>query len=134
MLFRRKEREEIELPMAPLIDCVFLMLIFFMVATIMRVNPPFPVDLPRAQMKEEFPRKRYNVYIGANGEIAIDDMLVGTLDDLDRFFAQKAQLIRTLIIRADKMAKHGDVIDVMERAKMRGIESIAIGVKEEAEY
>jgi biopolymer transport protein ExbD len=54
-MLKKSKTKEVELPMAPLIDCVFLLLIFFMVATIMRVNPPFSVDLPESQMKEEFP-------------------------------------------------------------------------------
>jgi biopolymer transport protein ExbD len=132
-MFRRKEREEIELPMAPLIDCVFLLLIFFMVATIMRVNPPFNVDLPRSQMKEEFPRKKFNLFIGPQGQLSLDDMMLGGLDDLDAILSQKAQYIQTLIIKADKTAKHGLVIDAMERAKQRGIEAIAIAVKEEVQ-
>jgi len=131
--FQERKREEIELPMAPLIDCVFLLLIFFMVATIMRVNPPFSVDLPRSQMKEEFPRKKFNLFIGPQGQIALDDMQLNDLDDLDRLLSQKAQYIQTLIIKADKASHHGVVIDVMERAKQRGIESIAIAVKEEGQ-
>jgi len=128
-----RRRKAPALNMAPLIDCVFLLLIFFMVATIMRVNPPFAVDLPRSQMKEEFPRKKFNLFIGPQGQLALDDMQLNGLDDLDRLLSQKAQYIQTLIIKADKAAHHGVVIDVMERAKQRGIESIAIAVKEETQ-
>ncbi|HEX29221.1 TPA: biopolymer transporter ExbD [Candidatus Poribacteria bacterium] len=131
--FQERKREEVELPIAPLIDCVFLLLIFFMVATVMRASPPFSVDLPRSQMKEEFPRKKFNLFIGPQGQLALDDMQINNLDDLDRLLSQKAQYIQTLIIKADKAAKHGVVIDVMERAKQRGIDSIAIAVKEESQ-
>jgi biopolymer transport protein ExbD len=130
-MLKKSKTKEVELPMAPLIDCVFLLLIFFMVATIMRVNPPFSVDLPESQMKEEFPRKKFNLFIGAGGELSMDDMMLNGLDDLDKILASKAQYIQTLIIKADKMARHGLVIDAMERAKQRNIDAIAIAVEEE---
>jgi biopolymer transport protein ExbD len=56
MLFERKKSEPEDIPMAPLIDCVFLLLIFFMVATVMRINPPFSVELPDSQVRHDFPR------------------------------------------------------------------------------
>ena len=130
MMFKRKKRESPELPMAPLIDCVFLLLIFFMVATVMRINPPFQVVLPDSQVRQDFPRKKFNIYISAAGQISFDDRIIPTLDDLEETLAINENKIDTLIIKADKLSRHGVVIDVMERAKRRAIENIAIAVKE----
>lgn len=130
MMFQRKKREAPELPMAPLIDCVFLLLIFFMVATVMRINPPFQVVLPDSQVRQDFPRKKFNLYISAAGQISLDDRIMPTLDDLEEVLAINENKIETLIIKADKNARHGVVIDVMERAKRRAIENIAIAVRE----
>ena len=130
MLNIRKEKKKPELQMAPLIDCVFLLLIYFMVATIMRIPPPFPVNLPVSDTKHEFPRKRYNLYISARGEMAIDNRPIENFDDLENFLAVNATKIETLVIKADRKAKHGWVIDAMERAKMRHIETLAIAIRE----
>lgn len=130
MMFQRKKRESPELPMAPLIDCVFLLLIFFMVATVMRINPPFQVTLPDSQVRQDFPRKKLNLYISAAGQISLDDRIIPTLDDLEEVLAINESKIDTLIIKADKNSRHGVVIDVMERAKRRAIENIAIAVRE----
>jgi len=127
---KRKKKTETKLPMAPLIDCVFLLLIFFMVATVMRINPPFTVTLPDSQTRHDFPRKKFNLYISADGQISIDDRPMLTLDDLEEFLAINEQKIATLIIKADKRSKHGIVIDCMERAKRRDIEHIAIAIRE----
>lgn len=129
MIIRRKKKK-IEIQMAPLIDCVFLLLIYFMVSTIMRVPPPFPVNLPVSETKHEFPRKRYNLYISARGEISVDNKLMRDMDELELFLASNANRIETLLIKADRKAKHGLVIDAMERAKLRNIQTLAIAIRE----
>jgi len=134
-MFQRDKRKEAALMMEPMIDCVFLLLIFFMVSSVMRVPPPFTVTLPESSTKHEFPRKKFNMFISTDGRIAIDDQEMGTLDDMELFLSAHEQQISTLIIKADKRAKHGVVIDVMERAKRRFSkpegQEIALAVSEE---
>ena len=132
---RRKSSDDDDIPMAPMIDCVFLLLIFFMVSAVMKVPPPFTVTLPDSATKHEFTRKKFNLFINSDGRISIDDQEMLTLEDMELFIAAHENQITTLIIKADKRAKHGDVIDVVERAKMRsskteGLE-IAFAVSEE---
>ena len=116
--------------MAPLIDCVFLLLIFFMVSAIMKVPPKFQVILPESLTRHEFPQKRFNLFIGRNGEMAVDDQIMLSYADLEDFLARHEDRIKTLIIKADKFVEHGYVIDAMERAKRRDIEELAIAIKE----
>ncbi len=116
---RRNTGSDDDIPMAPMIDCVFLLLIFFMVSAIMRVPPPFSVTLPDSTTEHEFPRKKYNLFISSDGRIAIDDREMQTLEEVGLFIAAHEHKISTLIIKADKRAKHGRVIDVVERAKLR---------------
>ncbi len=114
---RRSKGEDEDIPMAPMIDCVFLLLIFFMVSAIMRVPPPFTVTLPDSITQHEFTRKKYNLFISGDGRISIDDQEMRTLDEMGIFISAHENRISTLIIKADKRAKHGRVIDVVERAK-----------------
>jgi len=95
-----------------------------------RINPPFRVELPDSLVRHDFPRKKFNLYISRAGQMAIDDRIMPTLDDLEEFLAINEQKINTLIIKADKNARHGIVIDAMKRAKQRAIEELAIAVKE----
>lgn len=131
---KQKDRDE-DIPMAPMIDCVFLLLIFFMVSAIMRIPPPFTVTLPDSATKHEFPRKKYNVFISQEGDLSVDDQVMLTLEHFDLFLAAHESKISTLIIKADRAAEHGVVIDVMERAKMRFSrqegQEIALAVSEE---
>jgi len=121
--------------MAPMIDCVFQLLIFFMVTSILRVPPPFQVILPESDTRHDFPQKKYNVNISADGIISVDEKVMPNLDELELFLSAHENEIDTLIIKADRQAKHGVVIDVMERAKRRfskpeGLE-IALAVADE---
>ena len=116
---RRSGSNDDDIPMAPMIDCVFLLLIFFMVSAIMRVPPPFDVTLPDSTSEHEFPRKKFNLFISSEGQMAIDDQVMETLEDVGFFIASHENQISTLIIKADKRAKHGPVIDVVEIAKAR---------------
>ena len=132
---RRKSTEEDDIPMAPMIDCVFLLLIFFMVSAVMKAQPPFTITLPDSATQHEFTRKKFNLFISSDGRISIDDQEMLTLGDMELFIAAHENQISTLIIKADKRAKHGVVFDVVERAKMRsskteGLE-IAFAVSEE---
>jgi len=128
--FKRAKRSAMEFMMAPMIDCTFLLLIFFMVASQTRVPPRFPVELPDSLTRNAFPMKRFNLYIGREGLMSIDDSMMQNFDELEVFLAKNKKFIETLIIKADKGALHGYVIDAMERAKRAGIEELAIGVKE----
>ncbi len=115
---KEKERGQ-ALMMEPMIDCVFLLLIFFMVSAIMRVPPPFTVTLPESATRHDFPRKKFNLFVSADGRISFDDLEMITLDHMEMYLSAKESQITTLIIKADRLAKHGRVIDVMERAKRR---------------
>jgi biopolymer transport protein ExbD len=130
MKYKKARKSTLDLPMAPLIDCVFLLLIFFMVSAIMKSPPRFEVDLPESLTRHEFPQKRFNLFIGRNGEMAVDDQIMTSYDDLEDFLARHEKRIETLIIKADRRALHGWVIDAMERAKRRDIQELAIAIKE----
>jgi biopolymer transport protein ExbD len=129
--FVRQKKSPMDFPMAPMIDAVFLLLIFFMVAAQTRVPPRFPIELPDSLTRHAFPMKRFNLYIGREGLMAIDDQMMISYDDLELNLMKDKKSIETLVIKADKLALHGWVIDAMERAKRAGIEELAIGVKEQ---
>jgi biopolymer transport protein ExbD len=130
LIYKQRKRSAMEFMMAPMIDCVFLLLIFFMVASQTRIQPRFPVDLPNSLTRQAFPMKRFSLYLGRDGLMSIDDSMMQNYDDLEMFLVKNKKAIDTLVIKADKLTLHGYVIDAMERAKRAGIEELAIGVKE----
>jgi len=127
----KKDTNLPQVPMEPLVDCVFLLLIFFMISNILKIPPPFRVELPESKARSEFQRKRYSVYIHATGQISIDDQRMENLDQMLNYLLLKKKEIEVLIIRADKDAEHGFVVDVMEKAKQAEIDNLALAVSED---
>ena len=74
MKFKREPREELELNLTPLIDVVFLLLIFFMVSTTFQKESEISLQLPRASDTEvQAPKERIEVLINASGRYFIND-------------------------------------------------------------
>ena len=119
MKFRRQHREEVGINLTPLIDVVFLLLIFFMVTTIFREETGLPVELPRAEAGEEVNRELVsNIYINRVGQISIDDRLVQVkhiTDIIGTKISDNPQLI--VAFKTDTYADYGTVSDVMEELK-----------------
>ena len=75
MKFKREPREELELNLTPLIDVVFLLLIFFMVSTTFQKESEISLQLPRASDTEvQAPKERIEVLINASGRYFINDL------------------------------------------------------------
>lgn len=123
---------EVELNLTPMIDAVFLLLIFFMTTTVFVKATQLRISLPDAvhydKLKAE---KKLNLRISEEGKIEINGQLV-VMPDLAGWLERER--IRTgsttLIITADAGAAHGYVIDAMEMATMAGVEKIDVETQE----
>lgn len=118
--------------MTPLIDCVFLLLIFFMITTVFTAQPGLRVDLPKAAESDLPPEKDLNIVIAKTGEMELNGEAV-TLDMLPTRLREAKELYRSkvLIIKADKKCMHGLVVTVMDLAKGVGIDELAIATEKE---
>ena len=128
MQLRRKKRIESPPDMTPMIDVVFLLLIFFMISTTFINNPGIKITLPEAEADEiKTEKTKIKLTISDKGDIYIDDEKVG-MDVLDNIFTSAAKKAKEsiVIISADENASHGTVVEVMDRAKNSGITRLAI--------
>ena len=129
---RRKSLcEEQELNMTPLIDCVFLLLIFFMVTTVFKQPYSLQVLLPEAQQAQIVEEKKLVASITADGRMEINRHLV-TLDNLEQVLLQEKEGTRslTLVVRTDRETPHKYLLDLFEVAKRVGIEKIPLAAEE----
>lgn len=79
--FQRTVRVDSSIPTASMADIAFLLLIFFIVTTIFRMEQGLPLVLPRAEAGEKLLRQHLtNIYIDAGGEISMDDKLIRMTD------------------------------------------------------
>jgi biopolymer transport protein ExbD len=131
MNLRPKKEEEPDITLTPLIDVVFLMLIFFMVSTTFEKESVVKIDLPTASSQEDPARQEVvEVTVNAAGEYYINRARVLNRDPK----TLKAAIIkhagtdneRPFIIRADAKAPHQSVVTVMDVAGQLGFSRLSI--------
>jgi len=124
---RIREDEEAAVDLTPMLDVVFIMLIFFIVTTSFVKEAGIDVNKPKAAQAQKKPTATIFIAIRPNGEIHMDKRVV----DIERVSATIEKLLAesptdTVIIQADKEAKHGVVVKVMDQIKAAGIDKISI--------
>lgn len=117
--------EEAELGLAPLIDVVLLLLIFFLVTTSF-ATPRIPLELPGASSGEPPKAAKLSVVLTADGGLFLDEEPVD-LETLGVRFGA-AEPDTDLELRADEAVPHGRVVGVLDRARENGIVDIAVAV------
>jgi len=130
---RKKEnlQQDANLDMTPITDCAFLLLIFFMVTTVFKNPSQLKLTLPDVNKAAKLENKQIVVELTADGSMAIQGKPF-TYDQFDAYLIaekQKSQ-INSVLIRADKEAKHGEVLKLMKLAKGVAIETIAMQVED----
>ena len=113
--------------LTPLIDMVFLTLLFFMVNAVLSINPAIRVDLPRARSSLGAVGRDVIVTVQADGGVFIDDRRVA----VDEFAVElRAALARagtsSILLQADKALSYERLVDVMDQAKLAGTGRISL--------
>ncbi len=129
MGFRRKVSESPRIELTPMIDVVFLLLIFFMISTTFIERPGVTIDLPEGGTRQVAAEKReVEVYLAADGELYLQREAVTLAALNSHLLGLGAELTKemTFLLMADKSARHGWVIEVMEIARRNGFVRLAI--------
>jgi biopolymer transport protein ExbD len=128
---RQREKKEFlseeSIDLTPLIDCVFQLLIFFMVTTVFIHAQGLDVDLPApTQATEQQERKDINIIIERNGRIEIsgEEVLPGSLKERIRQ-AMEENRNDNVIIQADRQVVQQRVVEVVDAAKAVEVKGIA---------
>jgi biopolymer transport protein ExbD len=134
--FKRKSKTEIAIPTASMADIAFLLLIFFMVTTIFRLEDGIPIVFPKAEQTEKVPIERVcHIWIDKQGTIVINDKQI-PFDQVENLMHNKMAENPNLIVafNVDEKAKYrlvSDVIEILKRvnalrvsftARMEGVE------------
>ncbi len=131
MNFNRAESDRLEVNLTPLIDVVFLLLIFFMVTTTFNQQAELRVDLPEASSKEQsIDVEPIEITIDKSGVYYING--VGLANNEAKTLMQSLQKIanedmeRGVIISADAATPHQAVITAMDTVARLGISKVSI--------
>lgn len=132
MQFKRQPKRELGLDITPLIDVVFLLLIFFMVTTSFTDKNQLTIDLPEAVQGEIQMQQpdRIEVLINAAGEYHINGQRLLS-DDFNTLKSAISQQLSeaeksVYIITADTNAPHGAVVMAMDIAGQLGITNLSV--------
>ena len=128
MQFKKREHKRLSLDVTPLIDVIFLLLIFFMISTTFPDSPGIKVNLPFAETKAP-PKveKNLSIYITEKNKMFINGVPVEEKTLKDSLIRAKNEMQQDLlIIKADGQVKHELVVYVMDSAKKAGIRKLSI--------
>ena len=124
---RRAFTAQAEIQMTPLIDMVFILLIFFVVTTSFVSETGLDIQRPQSSSSETLPHENIPVAIGGNGRITVDGQRIGLLSI--RPFLQKKLRMQpglTVVLVADKTVSVDRVVRVMDEIRAAGISEVAL--------
>lgn len=132
MAKRSLSEEEQGLNLTPLIDCVFLLLIFFMVTTVFKQPYTLQVQLPEATKASQIEEKKLVGTVTIDGRIEINRNLV-TSGELETVLLREKQDTGslTLILRTDQQTRHKHMLEMLEVAKRVGVEKIVLATDDQ---
>jgi len=133
--FRPRRRPALELGMTPLIDIVFLLLIFFMLTSRFVVQEGIQVDLPVTDRSHTLPAaKTHRITVQAEGMLVMNGRAM-TLREMDRYLReQDAAFFGTHFeIQADRHATVQTVISLLEMLRNKGASRVTLGTERSAE-
>ena len=133
MRFSRRNRESLELNITPLIDVVFLLLIFFMISTTFSRETQLLIDLPESSIDAKLVEEVVDISISKRGSIAVNQRLIYDAD-LESLITAITEVSGTkntvpIVIRADAETPHQSVIMAMDAAGRLGFTKIKIATK-----
>lgn len=132
MKFRRKKEQVSDVDMSPLIDMVFILLIFFMVSSTFVKDMKLDLERPGASSASRASSKVIRVYIDNTGETYVDGQPVktwaiqGKLRDMLRAATEKS----VLVVTDDSIAVE-KLIDVVDQCRLSGAKDVAVATKKE---
>ena len=137
MKFRRQQREDVGINLTPLIDVVFLLLIFFMVSTTFTRETQLSIDLPEASgQASEATQEQIEILIDetgryrVNGQALVDSRMRTLQAAIYKLSAGDTTM--PMVITADAQAAHQDVVRAMDAAGQMGFIHLSITTRQPA--
>jgi biopolymer transport protein ExbD len=117
--FHRKAGIGGGIPTSSMADIAFLLLVFFMVTTIFKLEDGLPVEMPKAEAGQKIPREKVaHIWIDRSGNISINDNIIA-LEQIETIVYGKLVANPALVVafNVDKQTAFDRVDDVMDQLK-----------------
>jgi biopolymer transport protein ExbD len=125
-----QQEEESEINITPMLDVVFIMLIFFIVTASFVKEAGVDIKRPGAVTAETKGMASIFIAITEEGDIWIDRRMVdvrAVQANIERLLAENPK--GSVIIQADRESKNGLLVQVMDAAKLAGVQDISIAAE-----
>ncbi len=131
MQFRERKWQKVSFDLTPLVDIVFLLLIFFMLtSSFVEVKPGVKVNLPQASAPNIGEKNDVTVSIDINNTLYFNNKVISPKDLYYKIAkVAKANPNVIVIVEADKNVTHGKVVRVMDLIRKAGAKKIAIATR-----
>jgi biopolymer transport protein ExbD len=122
----RRQPEEAEVIIIPMIDTMMFLLMFFIVASLaLAVQNGLPVNLPKASTGQKHSAQNLTITIDAAGNMHLNTKPITLATETQELEAAHATAGTLVILNADANSRHGIVISAMDNARKAGVERFA---------
>ena len=127
MKLLEKQARKIGINLTPLIDVLFILIIFFTVSSTFLEQPGIELKLPEAESSQSHTAQKIVVYVDKEENIFVNEDPI----EIDKV-AEHVQLLisaqtdKSVVLHADKEVSHGIIIQIMDLLRKRGIYKIVI--------
>ena len=119
-----------QIDIAPLIDVVFLLLIFFMLTSSFVMQPGIKVNLPKAVTSEVVKQQNVELIVSGENVIYLLGKVINT-QELKSLLKEAAKRDQSVLIKSDKRASLGRVVEIWDMCRDLGITQINIATNQE---
>jgi biopolymer transport protein ExbD len=121
-----EENDDVGVDMSPLMDCVFILLIFFIVTTTFVEETGVEVDKPQAASSVQLEKTSILIALTDKGEVVYggNEIGIGGVQPLVRRMLQKEDI--PVIIQADTASQSGMLVRIIDEAKLGGATKVSL--------
>ncbi len=124
-----EEELEAGIDMSPLIDCVFILLIFFIVTTVFVEETGVEVDKPQAASASDLEKSSILIALTDKGQVIYggENITLAGVQPLVKRMVQAEMM--PVIVQADEAAESGLLVRIIDEAKLGGAEKVSIATQ-----
>lgn len=129
-----QQSQEPDVNLTPMIDVVFLLLLFFMITTSFVRESALQIDLPQATGEQRDDLEPINIVISAEGEVLVNDIPIATMTDavMRRALTEAAgdRDNPQIVISADAESAYQLIITAMDNAQQLGYHRVTLATRQ----
>ena len=126
------DNEDSVIDLTPMLDVVFIMLIFFIVTASFVKESGIEVDRPQAQTAVKSVHGNILIGIAPDNQIWVQNRVIdvrAVRANIERLHAENPQ--GAIIIQADEGSRTGTLVEVMDQVRLAGVENVSIAAEKE---